>query len=127
MVFRREKPWKWKDDNLQVIRSIARTGPGCHQGCGVLLSVKDGKLVKVEGDPEFPHNQGRLCPRCLALTQLVYHPDRLRYPLKRAGNKGEGKLPHRKQGGGRKAFGAYLPAKLMHLAGNLNPVIYLNA
>jgi len=91
MILRREKPWEWKDDNLKVVRSIARTGPGCHQGCGVLLSVKDGKLVKVEGDPEFPHNQGRLCPRCLALTQVVYHPDRLRYPLKKAGNKGEGK------------------------------------
>jgi anaerobic selenocysteine-containing dehydrogenase len=38
--------------------------------------------VKVEGDPDFPFNQGRLCPRCLALPQVVYHPDRLNYPLK---------------------------------------------
>jgi len=76
---------------MKVVRSIARTGPGCHEGCGVLLYVKNGKLVKVEGDPEFPSNQGRLCPRCLALTQVVYHPDRLKYPLKRAGVRGEGK------------------------------------
>jgi anaerobic selenocysteine-containing dehydrogenase len=85
------RKWKWEEDGMTLIRSIARTGPGCHEGCGVLLYVKNGKLVKVEGDPEFPLNQGRLCPRCLALTQVVYHPDRLKYPLKRAGERGEGK------------------------------------
>jgi len=84
--------WAWNNqDGTQVVRSIARTAPGCHEGCGVLLYVKDGKLLKVEGDPTFPHNHGRLCPRCLALTEVIYHPDRLRYPLKRVGNRGEGK------------------------------------
>ena len=82
--------WTWEQDGMNVVRSIARTGPGCHEGCGVLLYVKDGKLVKVEGDPDFPLNRGRLCPRCLALPQVVYHPDRLKYPLKRAGGRGEG-------------------------------------
>ena len=86
-----EAKWTWEEDGTKVVRTIARTGPGCHQGCGVLLYVKNEKLTKVEGDPEFPHNQGRLCPRCLALTQVVYHPDRLKYPMKRAGKKGEGK------------------------------------
>ena len=83
--------WTWKDGDLMVTRSIARTAPGCHEGCGVLLYVKDGNLVKVEGDPEFPVNQGRLCPRCIALPEVVYHPDRLKHPLKRAGERGEGK------------------------------------
>ena len=86
-----EKKWTWEEDGMTVVRSIARTGPGCQQGCGVLLYVKDGKLVKVEGDPEFPLTQGRLCPRCLALTEVVYHPDRLKHPLKRTGERGEGK------------------------------------
>ncbi|HUT71491.1 MAG TPA: molybdopterin-dependent oxidoreductase [Desulfatiglandales bacterium] len=90
-VLEKERAWTWREDDLNVVRSIARTGPGCHEGCGVLLYVKDGKLVKVEGDPEFPPSQGRLCPRCLALTQVVYHPDRLRYPMKRVGKRGEGK------------------------------------
>jgi anaerobic selenocysteine-containing dehydrogenase len=88
---KKTRAWTWREDGLHVVRSIARTGPGCHEGCGVLLYVKAGKLVKVEGDPEFPHNQGRLCPRCLALPQVIYHPDRLRYPMKRAGKRGEGK------------------------------------
>jgi anaerobic selenocysteine-containing dehydrogenase len=91
MSDKQRKKWTWNEDGVKVVRSIARTGPGCHEGCGVLLYVKNGKLLKVEGDPDFPHNQGRLCPRCLALTQVVYHPDRLKYPLKRAGERGEGR------------------------------------
>ncbi|MFC2045717.1 molybdopterin-dependent oxidoreductase, partial [Chloroflexota bacterium] len=83
--------WTWQEDGMQVVRSTARTGPGCHEGCGVLLYTKDGKLVKVEGNPDFPFSQGRLCPRCLALPEVVYHPDRLKYPLKRVGERGEGK------------------------------------
>jgi anaerobic selenocysteine-containing dehydrogenase len=57
----------------------------------VELHVKEGKLVKIEGDEAHPFLQGRLCPRALALTQYAYHPDRLQYPLKRAGERGEGK------------------------------------
>jgi len=77
-------------------RRIVRTttwsaGPGCHGGCGVLAHIEDGKLVKIEGDPEHPWNQGRLCARCLAMTQYVYHPDRLTRPLKRVGERGEGR------------------------------------
>ena len=86
-----KKFWKWKEKDTTVVRSIARTGPGCHNGCGVHLYVKDGKLIKVEGNPAFPYNQGRLCPRCLVLPQVVYNPGRLKYPLKRAGKRGENK------------------------------------
>ena len=54
---KKQRGWTWNEDHLRVVRSIARTGPGCHEGCGVLLYVEDGKLVKVEGDPEVPFNQ----------------------------------------------------------------------
>jgi anaerobic selenocysteine-containing dehydrogenase len=84
-------PLSWQEGSYTVTRSTAWSGPGCHEGCGVLLYCKDGKLEKVEGDPEHPYNQGRLCPRCLALPQQVNHPDRLLYPLKRVGKRGEGK------------------------------------
>jgi len=57
----------------------------------VLAHIKDGKLVKIEGDPDHPMNQGRLCARALAMTQYVHHPDRLRSPVKRTGKRGEGK------------------------------------
>ena len=67
----------------RVKREVVRTttwsaGPGCHGGCGVLAHIEDGKLVKIEGDPDHPWNQGRLCARCLAMTQYTYHPDRYR-------------------------------------------------
>jgi anaerobic selenocysteine-containing dehydrogenase len=81
-----------KDEKLEIIRTTTwSAGPGCHGSCGVLAYVKDGRLVKVEGDPDHPWNQGRLCSRCLAMTQYVYHPDRLTHPLKRVGRRGEGK------------------------------------
>ena len=72
----------------QVIRSHCRL---CHGACGVLVHVSEGVVVKIEGDPESPMSRGSLCAKGLASVQLVYHPDRLRFPLKRAGNKGEGK------------------------------------
>ncbi|MBW1730870.1 MAG: molybdopterin-dependent oxidoreductase [Deltaproteobacteria bacterium] len=75
-------------------RKIVRTttwsaGPGCHGGCGVLAHVEDGKLVRIEGDPHHPWNQGRLCARALAMTQYIEHPKRLRRPLKRVGERGQ--------------------------------------
>ncbi len=68
---------------MTVIRGTARSAPGCHNVCGILSYVKDGKLVKVEGDPEDPYNQGRLCSRCLCIPDYVYHEDRLVKPMKR--------------------------------------------
>jgi len=72
----------------EIIRSNCRT---CHGGCGVLVHLKDGHITKIEGDPDFPTNRGTMCSKGLATLQLVYHPDRIKYPLKRAGSKGEGR------------------------------------
>lgn len=73
------------------IESVCWGGGGCHGGCGVILNVRDGALVRIEGNPATPYNQGRLCAKILALPQLVNHPDRLRYPMKRVGERAEGK------------------------------------
>ncbi len=86
-----ERLWTWEEDGYTVIRSHARTAPGCHNHCGVLMYVKDGKLAKVEGDPENPYSQGRLCARCLSVKDVVDSPMRLTEPLKRAGARGENK------------------------------------
>jgi hypothetical protein len=53
-----------------VLKSVCRS---CHGGCGVLLHVRDGVLVKVEGDRDSPLNHGRLCPIGTVTTDLVYH------------------------------------------------------
>jgi len=79
------------EDVKTVKTTTWSAGPGCHGGCGVIAHIKDGKLIKIEGDPEHPMNRGRLCSRCLAVKQFIYHPDRLRKPLKRVGERGENK------------------------------------
>jgi anaerobic selenocysteine-containing dehydrogenase len=83
--------WRWEEDGLTVTRTIAWSGPGCHSQCGLLVYSKDNRVLKVEGDPATPYSEGRLCLRCLALPKVVHHPDRLTHPLKRVGERGEGK------------------------------------
>jgi anaerobic selenocysteine-containing dehydrogenase len=82
----------WQEGDLTATRTTMWSGPGCHDGCQIIFYTdKDGRLVKTEGDPNSPLSQGRLCMRCLELPQIVNHPDRLKYPLKRAGERGEDK------------------------------------
>ncbi len=71
-----------------AIKSYCRM---CHGGCGVIVFTKNGKIEKIIGDPDCPINHGTLCSKGIASTQLVYHPDRLTYPIKRIGKKGSGK------------------------------------
>ena len=65
---------------------------GPTMGCGIDCHVKDGRLVKVEGMKEAPDNRGKLCARGLAAPEWLYSPQRLKYPMKRVGAKGEGKF-----------------------------------
>jgi anaerobic selenocysteine-containing dehydrogenase len=80
-----------KGNRKEVKTTAWSPGCGSHGGCGFKLIVENGQLVRVEGDEDHPWNQGRVCPKGLALTQYVHHPDRVRHPLKRTGARGEGK------------------------------------
>ncbi len=55
----------------------------CINCCGVNAYVENGKLVKVEGTKENPISKGRLCPKGERLTDLLYSPGRLKYPMKK--------------------------------------------
>jgi anaerobic selenocysteine-containing dehydrogenase len=68
----------------------AMCGPGL--GCGIYAYVRDGRFTRVEGMKESPINGGRICAKAHAAPQWVYSPERLKYPLKRIGKKGEGKF-----------------------------------
>ncbi len=68
----------------------ATTCGACPAGCGVLIRVVDGRARKAEGNPEHPVNQGKLCVRGQAIIQEQYHPDRIRGPLLRTGERGSG-------------------------------------
>ncbi|CAH0345234.1 molybdopterin oxidoreductase family protein [Bacillus sp. CECT 9360] len=64
----------------------------CPDQCGLLLHKKDGKIIKVEGDPNHPVTKGNICNKVRNMTARLYDPKRLQYPLKRTGAKGEGKF-----------------------------------
>jgi len=82
--FKHELPWQYEENGYTVTRGSAWSAPGCHLGCGVLIYSKDGKVVRVEGDPENPYNQGRLCARCVAVDEIVNSDKRIAFPMKRA-------------------------------------------
>ena len=64
--------------------------PGPH--CGVTCYVKDGKILKIEGTDGHPTNHGLLCPKGQSGRQYVYRKDRVLTPLRRVGERGEGKF-----------------------------------
>jgi anaerobic selenocysteine-containing dehydrogenase len=82
--------------------------PLCSAGCGLTVRVMEGDAEvirngqlgvtkmglakKLEGDPQHPVNQGKLCARGQAAAEITYHPDRVGHPLKRAGARGEGRF-----------------------------------
>jgi molybdopterin-containing oxidoreductase family iron-sulfur binding subunit len=59
----------------------ASTCRECPAGCGVHARVREGRVVKVEGNPESPLNRGKLCARGQASLQGLYNPDRIRGPM----------------------------------------------
>jgi anaerobic selenocysteine-containing dehydrogenase len=61
----------------------ASTCTECHAGCGVHVRTREGRAVKLEGNPEHPVNQGKLCSRGQASLQGLYNPGRIRAPMAR--------------------------------------------
>jgi anaerobic selenocysteine-containing dehydrogenase len=76
------------------LAAIERWAPSvcqaCPGGCGILVRVVDDRAVKIEGNPLHPLNKGRLCPKGQAGLQLLYSPNRIKTPMKRAGERGSG-------------------------------------
>src|SRR5882672_6945460 len=60
----------------------------CPAGCGVVARNREGRVVKLEGNPDHPVNAGALCMRGQAALQGLYHPDRIAGPLVREGSAG---------------------------------------
>jgi thiosulfate reductase/polysulfide reductase chain A len=64
----------------------------CVWRCGVLARVEGGRVVKLEGNPDHPHSRGKLCIRGQSGVMTAYDPDRIKFPMIRAGARGEGKF-----------------------------------
>ncbi|MBW1993797.1 MAG: 4Fe-4S dicluster domain-containing protein [Deltaproteobacteria bacterium] len=76
-------------DDMVSGRAIwyASTCRQCPAGCGILAKNREGRIIKLEGNPLHPINRGKLCMRGQAALQEVYNPDRLKTPLlKEKGN-----------------------------------------
>ena len=64
----------------------------CPDTCGLVVTVENGRAVDLRGDKEHPFTKGFLCQKVSNYLDRVYHRDRLLYPMKRVGPKGEGKF-----------------------------------
>src|SRR3990172_4000406 len=62
----------------------------CPAGCGIVVRVVGERVVKIEGNPLYPSNEGRLCPKGQAGLQFLYDPDRIKGPMRRLGDRGSG-------------------------------------
>ncbi len=84
-------PYLLPDDEIVpgVENWYASTCHECTAGCGVLVRIMEGRAKKIEGNPDHPLNQGKLCAKGQASLQNLYNPDRLRQPLQRKGPRGE--------------------------------------
>jgi anaerobic selenocysteine-containing dehydrogenase len=71
--------------------NIASTCLLCPAGCGILGEVIDGRVSKIVGNPKDPNSRGKICSRGHAGVNVLYDPDRLLYPFKRSGARGEGR------------------------------------
>ncbi|MFN9309042.1 molybdopterin-dependent oxidoreductase, partial [Gemmatimonas sp.] len=69
-----------------VSQYYATTCRECAAACGVLAEVRDGRPIKLEGNPEHPMNRGAICATGLSAVQGLYNPDRYRSPMVREGN-----------------------------------------
>lgn len=76
----------WQDG--EVISSVCGM---CVNRCGIQCRVKNGVLEKIEGNPLNPNSRGGTCAKGQAGIMQLYDPDRIKYPMIRAGERGEGK------------------------------------
>jgi anaerobic selenocysteine-containing dehydrogenase len=64
----------------------------CPDTCAMLVTVEDGRAVRVAGDPDHPYTNGFLCTKVNRYVERTYHDERLRQPMKRVGAKGRGEF-----------------------------------
>lgn len=79
---------KPEEVTLGVANYYASTADGCANGCGVLIKTREGRPIKVDGNPDHPVSRGKVCAKCQASILSLYDPERLKYPLRKGKNGG---------------------------------------
>ena len=69
-----------------VSQYYATTCRECATACGITAEVREGRPIKLEGNPDHPMNRGAICATGLSAIQGLYNPDRFRSPMVREGN-----------------------------------------
>ncbi len=87
-IFMRFPPSRAGKEKVDSIPSVCEM---CFWKCGIIGKVKDGRLLKIEGNPLNPHNHQKICARGNAGIMQLYDPDRLKYPLLNVGERGKPK------------------------------------
>lgn len=77
-----------QEDEEHIVYTACRA---CIANCGVIAHVKNGQVVKLEGNPADPMSKGRMCAKGLSGINALYHPNRNKYPMVRVGARGEGR------------------------------------
>lgn len=73
-------------ENGEILTHCSRMD---HGGCGLIVKVEKGKIISIRGNPESVTSRGYICPKGISSVEKLNHPKRLRYPLKRIGERGE--------------------------------------
>lgn len=76
--------------NVRTVKTTCYIWP-C-PSCGMDVHIEDGRVVEINGSVDHPANLGQLCPRGKNAAEDLYHPNRVLYPMKRVGERGEGKF-----------------------------------
>src|SRR5574343_1527834 len=72
------------------LQRIPSTCLNCSTVCGIVGLVQNGELMAIEGNPQDPNTHGTLCAKGVGAISINTYPERLLYPLKRVGKRGEG-------------------------------------
>jgi thiosulfate reductase / polysulfide reductase chain A len=72
--------------SITDVKKIPNLCNGCSSRCGMMVTVSNGRLIRVEGNPLHSYSRGTLCARAHGSALLAYHPDRITEPLKKNGN-----------------------------------------
>ncbi len=78
------------DKNTKILKTTCPLD--CPDTCSVLVTIEDGRVTRLQGDPEHPFTRGFLCHKVANYHRRLYSPVRVLYPLRRVGKKGEGKF-----------------------------------
>jgi len=76
--------------NIKDVEKVPSVCLNCSTICGMNVLVKDGKILGVEGLPNDPNSEGTLCAKAHGGVNAVDYPERMVYPLKRVGKRGDG-------------------------------------